>query len=651
MTSDLERTADMDGEAPAAGSPSARGPSRQTPSSSSAAPTTPRLLTPGRRIELLRITTVGVVTLLYWLGYTGLWQLLVAVAIGLYPLLKTGVRDLVHERKIGTEIFVSLATAVALAGGEYVAASVLMTIILIAEFVADFNTDRARASIKALVGATPRTAVVRGAGGERVVPVEQLTPGTVVLVRAGESIPVDGTVVSGEATVNEASITGESVPVERSSGGSVLAGTLVESGAIDVRTEKVGADTMFARIIALVEQAQSEAAPVQKLTDRVAAWLLPAVGLFLVVVFVLTRDVRKIVTLLIFTSPAELGLATPMVMLAAIARAARLGILVKGGLYLEQLAKVDVVVFDKTGTLTFGEPRVAAVLIYDNALTEDELLRYAAAADRRSGHPLAKAVVSEAGRRGIDVPEADEFQTIHGRGVIAVVEAREVMVGNAALLEEHAVLLSGLRASQGTRVHVAINGGLAGSLEFADEIRPGTADVIRQLRATGIKRVVMLTGDNDEAARHVGREIGIDDVRARLLPEDKITEIDRLRGEGHRVAMVGDGVNDAPALARADVGIAMGARGTQAALEAADVALMTDDLSRIVTARAIARRAYRTIQENLFVGVGVVHVLGITAALLGWIGPIQAAMLHLGPDILVFVNSIKLLHVRLDASA
>jgi Cd2+/Zn2+-exporting ATPase len=605
------------------------------------------LLTPTRRVELLRIVGVGVVTLVYWLGRAPLWLLLAAVVVGLYPLVKTGVRDLVEERKIGTEIFVSAATGIAIAGGEYVAGAVLMTIILVAEFIADFNTDRARASIKALVGAAPRTAVVREANGERVVPIEQLAPGTIVLVRAGEKIPVDGIVVGGTAAVNEASITGESVPVEKSTGSSVLAGTLVESGALDVRTEKVGSDTMFAHIVALVEQAQSEEAPVQKLTDRIAAWLLPAVFIFLIVVFVFTRDVRKIVTLLIFTSPAELGLATPMVMIAAIARAARLGILVKGGLYLELLAKVDTIVFDKTGTLTRGEPRVSGVIVYDSNVTEENLLRYAAAADTRSGHPLAKAVVGEAQRRGLEIADPQDFQTIHGRGVIAVVDAREVMVGNEALLEEHGVAFSNHHSGAGMRVYVAINGRLAGSLEFLDEIRPNAAEVIRQLKATGITRVVMLTSDSPDTARRVGNAIGIDDVRARLLPQDKIAEIEKLQQAGHTVAMVGDGVNDAPALARADVGIAMGARGTEAALEAADIALMTDDLTKIVLARTLARRASRTIKENIIVGVGVVHVLGITAALLGWIGPIQAAMLHLGPDVLVFLNSIKLLRVPL----
>lgn len=609
------------------------------------------LLTRERQLAIARIGLVALITSLYWRGVVPLSVLLIAVAIGLYPLVRDGVLELLRHRKIGTEIFVSIATLVAVSGGEYVAASVLMTIILIAELVADLNTDRARASIKALVGAAPRTALVRTPDGEQQMAVEQLTPGTIVLVRAGEKIPVDGTVAAGTAAVNESSITGESIPLDKSVGASVLAGTVVESGAIDVNTEKVGPDTMFARIVALVEQADSEAAPVQKLADRVASWLIPVVFIFLISVFVVTRDVRKIVALLIFTSPAELGLATPMVMIAAIARAARHGILVKGGLYLELLAKVDAMVFDKTGTLTYGEPRVVAVLVHDAAFSEESVLRYAAAVDRRSAHPLAKAIVSAAHERGIAVPDVEEFRTIHGRGVTALVEAREVLVGNQALMDEHAVARS--RETEmpgGTVVHVAVNGAVAGSVYFADHTRPGAAEALRRLRATGVKRLVMLTGDNFESARRVGEELGITDVRAHLLPEDKIAAVEALRREGHVVAMVGDGVNDAPALARADVGIAMGARGTQAAIEAADIALMTDDLGKIVLARTLARRAYRTIQENLLFGVGVVHVLGITAALAGWIGPIQAALLHLGPDVLVFFNSVKLLRVRLEGA-
>ncbi|MGE3537809.1 MAG: heavy metal translocating P-type ATPase [Candidatus Tectimicrobiota bacterium] len=607
------------------------------------------LITRERWIEIGRMLFVGLVTLLYWQEALPLLILLLAMPIGLYPLVKIGMIDLIREQKIGTEIFVTVATVIALIGSEYVAAAVLMTIILIAEFIAKLNTDRARASIKALIGSVPQTALVRNNGAERTVPIAELKVGDIVLVRGGEKIPVDGTVVGGQGTVNEASISGESLPLEKDLEASVLAGTLVESGALDIRTDKLGQDTLFARIIALVENAEDEQAPVQKLADKVSAWLIPVVFVFLIGVYLVTHDLRKIVTLLIFTSPAELGLATPLVMIAAIARAAQNGILVKGGIYLESLAKADVMVFDKTGTLTVGEPRVVGVHPRDANMTEEQLLILAAAADRRSGHPLAKAVVARARQLNLDVPEPGDFAMMHGRGVKATVNGQTVLVGNEALLKENGIRSPQSNSDQtGTTVYVSVGGRTIGTLNIADQIRPGAKEAVARLKATGVKRVVMLTGDNARIAQRVAAELGIDEVRAELLPEDKVTAIADLQRQGHQVAMVGDGVNDAPALARAQVGIAMGARGTQAAIEAADIALMTDDLSKIVLARALARRAYRTIQENIFVGVGVVHVLGITAALLGFIGPIQAAIIHLGPDILVFVNSVKLLRVRIQ---
>lgn len=615
------------------------------------APTKARasLFTPERRLEIARIIGVGVLTLLYWRGMVPLPVLFGAVVVGLYPLAKIGLLDLIKERKIGTEVFVTVATIIAMIGKEYVAGAVLMTIILIAEFIAELNTDRARASIKALIGSVPQTAIVRADGQERTVPLAELKVGDVVLVRTGEKIPVDGTVVDGEGSVNEAPITGESMPQEKSRDASVLAGTVVESGALDIRADKLGGDTMFARIISLVENAEEHQAPVQKLADKVAAWLIPVVFVFLIVVYLVTHDLRKVVTLMIFTSPAELGLATPLVMIAAIARAARQGILVKGGIYLELLAKADVVVFDKTGTLTAGEPAVVGLHPIDASFTPETLLKLAAAADRRSGHPLAKAVVARAEHMKLSVPEPTAFEVVPGRGVRATVEDRQVLVGNQAFLVENKIQVPALgREPTGTTIYVALDGRLAGTLDLADQLRPGAKDAITRLKATGVKKVVMLTGDSARTAKQVAAQLGLDDVRADLLPEDKVNAIAEFQQEKHVVAMVGDGVNDAPALARADIGIAMGARGTQAAIEAADVALMTDDLGKIVFARALARRAYRTIQENLYVGVGVVHVLGITAALLGWIGPIQAALLHLGPDILVFVNSVKLLRVRID---
>ena len=291
------------------------------------------LMTRERWIEVARIVATGLAAALFWRGLVSIEWLWAAVAIGLYPLVKTGYLDLVHEHKVGTEVFVTVATLVAVFGGETVAGAVLMVIILIAEFIADLNTDRARASIKSLIGSVPQVALVRSASGEQTMPVSELKIGDVVLVRPGEKIPVDGTVVGGQGSVNEAPITGESIPKDKTIDAPVFAGTVVDSGALDIRTERLGTDTTFARIIALVESAKAEQAPVQKLADnKVAAWLIPVVFVFLIVVYFVTRDVRTIVTLMIFTSPAELGLATPLVMIAAIARAARSGILIKGGI-------------------------------------------------------------------------------------------------------------------------------------------------------------------------------------------------------------------------------------------------------------------------------------------------------------------------------
>ncbi len=411
---------------------------------------------------------------------------------------------------------------------------------------------------------------------------------------------------------------------------------------------------MFSRIVALVETAEESQAPVQRLADRVAAWLIPVVLVFLTAVWFITHDLRMIITLLIFTSPAELELATPLVVIAAIARAARGGILLKGGVYLEQLAKVRVLAFDKTGTLTVGRPAVTRIQRFDEAATsENDLLRIAASAERRSSHPLAAAVVERAAAAKLNVPEPADFEVIRGRGVRARIDGRAVLAGNAAFLVENGVSAPAVDDGAGTVVYVVADGRALGVLHLADPLRPDAAASMARLRASGIEHIVMLTGDNAATANRVGQELGVDEVVADLVPDAKVEAIKRLQQGGARggrrlVAMVGDGINDAPALAQADVGIAMGVAGTQAAIEAADIALMTDDLGKIAEARAIARRAYRTIQENLFVGVGVVHVLGITAALLHLIGPVQAAIIHLGPDILVFLNSVKLLHVKIS---
>lgn len=599
--------------------------------------------------EIVRIVAVGIASLLFYLDIIPLFVLIAAMAFGLYSLVKTAVTDLVKERKIGTELFITIAIIISILGKEYLAGSVVLMIILIAEYIAAASGERARASIKELIGSIPKTAVIKKDGKEKTVQIADLEIGDIVLVKAGEKIPVDGKVTGGTGSVNQAPITGESVPQEKSVGSDVFAGTIVELGALDIQMTKAGKDTVFSRIITLVEEAESQQAPVEKLTDKVASWLIPVVFIFVGAVYFYTRDVKLVIALLIFTSPAELGLATPLVTIAAIARAAKEGILVKGGKFLEELAKVTTVVFDKTGTLTIGSPTVNQVDVIDRKYNENQLVKLAAAADRRSSHPLAKAILNYAESLGLSYEEPSQFEVVKGRGVSAVVNGQLVLLGNKAFMEERGVSIVRPAADlTATAIYLSIENNLGGIFYVSDAIREGADAMIGGLRKSGVRNIIMLTGDNPETAKHVCEQIGITEFRANLLPEDKIKIIKEFQGKWGKLAMVGDGINDAPALVQANIGIAMGAAGTQAAMEAADIVLMQDKLEKIARARAISKRAYRTIKENIIVGVGVVHIIGITLVLLRILGPVQAAAIHLLPDTLVFINSIKLLKVKIE---
>ena len=600
-------------------------------------------------LEIAGIVIVGISSLLFYIQVLPFPALLIAMLFGLFPLSKTAVTELFHERKIGTELFITAAVIISILGAEYLAGAIVLMIILIAEYIASVSGERARASIKELIDSAPKTVIVKRGGQEHIIPIDEVQISDIVLVRAGDKIPVDGTVIRGEASVNQAPITGESMPQEKVADSLVYAGSIVESGALDIRVDKFIKDTVLAKIISLVETAESEKAPIEKFTDKVASWLIPVSFVFVGVVYFYTRDVQLIIALLIFSSPAELGLATPLVTIAAIARAAKEGILVKGGLYLEGLAKVDTFVFDKTGTLTIGKPVVQHIEILDRNMSEFDAIQFAASVDRRSSHPLAQAILSYAKERNVVLLEPDSFENIQGRGVKAIVKDVVVLLGNKALMEEHQVAIAGVTThGVETILFLAVAHKMVCAFHVSDAIRPEAKQMIDSLRRSGVKNIVMLSGDNSETATYVGKELGITDVRANLLPEDKIRIIQELQKAGANVAMVGDGINDSPALAQASVGIAMGAIGTEAAMEAADIVLMKDDLTKISRVRAISRKAYRTIQENIFVGVGVVHVIGITLVLLKVIGPIEAAAIHLVPDTLVFLNSIKLLRIKID---
>jgi Cd2+/Zn2+-exporting ATPase len=534
-------------------------------------------------------------------------------------------------------------------GKEYLAGSVVLMIILIAEYIAVASGERARASIKELIGSVPKTALLKRGDKEESVAIENLQVGDVILVRAGEKIPVDGIVTEGAGAVNQAPITGESAPLEKVTGSEAYAGTIVETGALYIKMTKAGNDTVFSRIISMVEEAESNKAPIEKYTDKVAAYLIPIVFVFVAIVFIITRDVKLIIALLIFTSPAELGLATPLVTISAIARAAKEGILIKGGMYMEELAKVTTIVFDKTGTLTIGKPIVNKVEVVNEAFDENRVVQLAAIADRRSSHPLAKAIFDYAAQSGLTYSEPDNFEVIKGRGVKAEVEGKTLLLGNQAMMTENGISLPAIQSTLvETVIYLAVDGQSAGIFYVSDTIKEGAKEMIEGLKYSGVKNIVMLTGDNPETAAYVSAQTGITDFRANLLPEDKINIIKDLQAKGEKVAMVGDGINDAPALVQANVGIAMGAMGTEAAMEAADIVLMEDKLEKIARVRTISKRAFRTIRENIFFGVGVVHVTGIILVLLKILGPIGAAAIHLLPDTLVFLNSIKLLKIKIE---
>jgi heavy metal translocating P-type ATPase len=574
------------------------------------------------------------------------WVFIAGVLFGVYGLATEAVMGMFKERKIGTELYITVAVAVAIFGKEYFAAGIVLMIILIAELIGDIINERARSSIKSLVDLMPKTARLKVDGTEREVPIEDLKVGDIVMVRAGDKIPVDGVVVHGDGSVNQAAITGENMPQEKVVDSEVFAGTVLQTGSIDVRVTKLKADTLFSHIIELVEEAQEKEAPIQRLTDKVAAYLIPFSFLLVLAVYFYTQDVRMVIALLIFTSPAELGLATPLVMVAGIARAAREGILLKGGIFLEELSRVTTFVFDKTGTLTIGKPQVEKIKTF-NGYSEEDITRIAATANRRSSHPLADAILAYAKEKNIVPGEPTSFEVVKGRGIVATIDGKKVLLGNEALLKENEVLGS-LVFSSGKQTinYLAIDGELAGTIYIADELRESAKETISALKKNGVQKIVMLTGDSEPAAEYIAGKLKIE-YHANLLPQDKIAAIKEMQDKGEKVAMIGDGINDAPALAQANVGIAMGVMGNQAAMDAADVVLVGNDLERIATVRKLSQRAYRTIKENIFVGVGVVHLAGITLVLMGIIGPVQAAAIHLAPDVLVFLNSTKLLKIKL----
>jgi P-type Cu+ transporter len=595
-----------------------------------------------------------------------LWVGLVLVAVAGFPVFRNVVRAALRGQIISHTLMTAGAAA-ALLVGEWATALVVVFFMRVGEYAERFTAERARRAVKDLSALAPQLARVERGGAEVETPVDEVQTGEVVVVRPGEMIPVDGEVLSGTASVDQAAITGESLLVEVEPGAKVYAASYAHQGSLRIAVRGVGADTTFGRVIRLVEEAEAHRADVQRIADRFSAYYLPVVALIAALTFLLRRDPLATAAVLVVACSCSFALATPIAMMASIGAAARHGLMIKGGKYLELLARADVLLIDKTGTLTLGEPQVVEVraapeMEHDPLLarfplastanglnqTQQALLYYAASAERYSEHPLAGAVRRAALEHNLPLAEPQDFRALPGQGVQAQVEGVTVWVGSqrmAAVLQgSPQALVDRVGASGQTLIFIALNGSLAGVLAAADTLRPETPEAIQAVRDLGIQHIELLTGDNQRTAAALAERLGIP-FQAELLPEDKIRLVKEYQARGHTVVMVGDGVNDAPALAQADVGMAMGAAGSDIAIEAAHVALMRSDWRLVPEAFLLSRRTLRVVKTNIFF-TALYNLVGLSLAALGFLPPIFAAAAQSLPDLGILANSSRLLRYR-----
>lgn len=554
------------------------------------------------------------------------------------------------RRQIISHTLMSLGVLAALVVGQWPTAVVIVFFMRVGDYAEHFTTERSRQAVKRLTTLAPQTARVERDGVETVLPIQSVQAGETILVRPGETIPVDGEVLSGQATVNQATMTGESMPTEVTIGSRVFAATIAERGSLRIQAIHVGAETTFGRVIKMVEEAEAHRAPVQRMADRFSTYFLPVVASIAVLTLLISRNALAAAAVLVVACSCSFALATPIAMLASIGAAAKRGLLVKGGKYLEALSRADVLLIDKTGTITMGHPQITDVVPL-SGVSEEEVLTYAASVERDSEHPLAEAVQHLAKERNVPLTIPQHFEAIPGKGVRARLLGTTITVGNASLLQEHAPLqIAQTLEHQGkTLLYVERNGQLIGLLAASDTIRGEVPAALARLRTLGVKHIELLTGDTQASAAAQAEALGIA-YRAQLLPEEKIRVVKAYQEEGRTVVMVGDGVNDAPALAQADVGIAMGVMGTDIALEAAHAALLREDWHLVPDLFAIAQRTMRVVKMNLSFTI-LYNLVGLSLAALGILPPILAAAAQSLPDLGILANSSRLLRQRLPNRA
>lgn len=597
------------------------------------------------REDLVRILFVALAAAATWFQVWRPWAkadlvAIVATAIGAYPIFKEAFAALL-ARRMTMELSMTIAFGAALAIGENLTALIIVLFVLIAEVLEHLTVGRGRLAIKELLDFLPQRAVVRRESQAQEVGTAELRTGDLVLVKPGARIPVDGAVVGGNSFVDQSMITGESLPVEKVAGAHVYAGSINQSGALEVKAEGIGRDTAFGRIIEAVERAEHSRAPIQKTADRLAGYLVYIALACAIVTFLVTRNMRSMISVVIVAGACGIAAGTPLAILGAIGQAARRGLIIKGGLYLEALWALDTVVLDKTGTLTFGNPEVTELCPVNGATARD-LLASAAIAERPSEHPLGKAILKKAAGMSLSVMEPERFQYTPGKGIACQANGDEILIGNRGFFMERGIETATSEIGMGdvSEIWVARAGHCLGTIRIADVLRPEAVEAVRRLREMGL-RTVLLTGDKKGVAEAIGRALGVDEIEAELLPEDKLSRIKALKGNGRSVAMIGDGINDVPALVEANVGIAMGS-GTDIARESAPVTLIGNDLSKFAEAVQVARRCHRIIMTN-FVGTLVVDGVGVGLSAFGLLNPLVAAFIHVSSELAFILNSARLL--------
>lgn len=575
----------------------------------------------------------------------------VPIIISGIPILYGALTALFCEKTISSELLVSTAIVASVAIGEIFAAGEIAFIMAIGEILEDITVNRAKKGISQLIKLSPQQGrkIIKenGKTTEKIVPIEEIYKDDILRVLPGEMIPVDGKIIFGNSSVDQSIMTGESLPIDKTIGDEVFCGTVNCDGSIDIIATKIGEDSSLQKLIRMVKEAEENKAPMQRIVDKWAGWLVPAALIIAVAAYFITSDIIRAVTVLVVFCPCALALATPTSIMAAVGQAAKNGVLIKSGEALEKMGKVNCIAFDKTGTLTFGKLKISDIITTSSA-TENELLKLACSSEKRSEHPLGKAIVEHGKKQNVEFLEMEDFKMIPGKGIAAKIENNEIYCGNSRFLQEQGIILDeniesileNLRKQGKVSILVGKNRECIGIIALSDTIRPTAKEMVVKLKNMGT-RVVLLTGDHKQTADYFAEEVGIENVYSELLPAEKVTYIKKLEEDGNKVCMIGDGVNDAPALKTADVGVSMASMGTDIAVEASDIALMGDNIEKIPYLKKLSTATIKTIKFNITASM-VINLAAIILSVMGLLNPITGALVHNVGSVLVVLNAALL---------